>query len=102
MLAALLAVGLNAIVAPPDRKLTQDDIDAAVVHTLKKRPRDPSDASKAYDVIRPSVVLVRRLGEDKKSKAASKDDADAGGRGEGRRRAVTAAETVPRTPGSSR
>jgi serine protease DegQ len=74
LLAALLAVGLGALVAAPDRKLTQGDIDAAVVHTLKKRPPEPSDAAKAYDVIRPSVVLVRRLGEDKKSKAARGDD----------------------------
>ena len=56
MLAALLAVGLNALVAPPDRKLTQGDI-------------------------RPPVVLFRRLGEDRKWKAAGKGGADAGSRG---------------------
>jgi S1-C subfamily serine protease len=74
VLAALLAVGLNAIVAPPDRKLTQGDIDAAVVHTLKKRPRDPSDAARAYDVIRPSVVLVRRLGAEARKPNAKRPD----------------------------
>lgn len=70
LVAALLGFGVHAIVTPPERKLTQADIDAAVLHTLKKRPPGPSAASVAYDVIRPSVVLVRRLGEDKKAKAA--------------------------------
>lgn len=82
VLAALLAVGLDALVSPPDRKLTQGDIDAAVVHTLKKKPREASDASKAYDVIRPSVVLVRRLGEDRKSKTTRQDDAGDAGAGD--------------------
>jgi S1-C subfamily serine protease len=93
VLAALLAVGLNAIVAPPDRKLTQGDIDAAVVHTLKKRPRDASDAAKAYDVIRPSVVLVRRLGEEKKSKATRRDDAGAEGSGDAKKFSLTGVGT---------
>jgi S1-C subfamily serine protease len=75
VLAALLAVGIGALVSPAARRLTQGDIDAAVVHTLKKRPREASDASKAYDVIRPSVVLVRRLGADHPTpKAARKGD----------------------------
>ena len=93
LFAALLAVGLDAIVRPPERRLTQGDIDAAVVHTLKKRPRDPSDASRAYDVIRPSVVLVRRLGEDRKAKAASKDDAGAGGPGDAGKFSLTGVGT---------
>lgn len=63
-LAALVAFGIYALAAPPAQKLTQNDIDAAVLHTLKKQPPEPSHASTAYDVIRPSVVLVRRLGED--------------------------------------
>lgn len=90
LLAALLAFGLYAIVTPADRKLTQDDIDAAVLHTLKRQPPGPSQASRAYDVIRPSVVLVRRLGEDKDEKAAtvgegSRSDADGEGDAEARK-----------------
>jgi len=64
LLAALVAFGIYALARPAAQKLTQRDIDAAVLHTLKKQPRAPSDASIAYDVIRPSVVLVRRLGKD--------------------------------------
>jgi S1-C subfamily serine protease len=82
VLAALLAVGLGTLTAPPERRLTQGDIDAAVVHTLKKRPRDPSDASRAYDVIRPSVVLVRRLGEDPKASGTGKGGAGDAGPGD--------------------
>ena len=44
-----------------------------MLHTLKKQPPEPSHASTAYDVIRPSVVLVRRLGEDEE-KATSKGE----------------------------
>ena len=89
LLAAMLAFGLYTIVAPADRKLTQNDIDAAVLHTLKRQPPEPSQASRAYDVIRPSVVLVRRLGEDKDGKAASAGEgsgSDAGGEGDGEAR----------------
>ena len=64
LLAALMAFGIYALATPTAQKLTQNDIDAAVLHTLKKQPPEPSHASTAYDVIRPSVVLVRRLGED--------------------------------------
>jgi S1-C subfamily serine protease len=74
LIAALLAFAIHAVATPPARTLTQNDIDAAVLHTLKKRPADPSEASRAYDVIRPSVVLVRRLGEDKKPKLPRTDD----------------------------
>ncbi len=73
LVAATLALGLYAVLTPQARKLTQDDIDAAVLHTLKKQPPEPSTASRAYDVIRPSVVLVRRLGEDRKQKAGQGD-----------------------------
>ena len=73
LLAALMAVGIYALATPTAQKLTQHDIDAAVLHTLKKQPPEPSHASTAYDVIRPSVVLVRRLGEDEE-KATSKGD----------------------------
>jgi len=42
------------------RPLTQDDIDSAVLHTLEKTTL-PSNAARAYEVIRPSVVRVRQL-----------------------------------------
>jgi S1-C subfamily serine protease len=63
-LAALMAFGIYALGMPTVQQLTQRDIDAAVLHTLKKQPPEPSRAATAYEVIRPSVVLVRRLGED--------------------------------------
>ena len=73
LLAALMAFGIYALATPTAQKLTQNDIDAAVLHTLKKQPPQPSHASTAYDVILPSVVLVRRLGEDEE-KATSKSE----------------------------
>ncbi len=73
LLAALMAFGIYALATPTAQKLTQHDIDAAVLHTLKKQPPEPSHASTAYDVIRPSVVLVRRLGEDEE-KATSRGE----------------------------
>ncbi len=71
LLAALLAVGIYTLVTPAPQKLTQRDIDAAVLHTLKKQPPEPSRAATAYEIIRPSVVLVRRLSENGKQAAAS-------------------------------
>lgn len=50
--------------SPVQAPLTQDDIDAAVMHTLNKSVW-PSQAARAYQVISPSVVRVRGLGEDK-------------------------------------
>jgi S1-C subfamily serine protease len=45
---------------PAPQRLTQEDIDAAVLRTLETKPL-PSPAAKAYEVIRPSVVRVRGL-----------------------------------------
>jgi S1-C subfamily serine protease len=45
---------------PAPQRLTQDDIDAAVLRTLETKPL-PSPAAKAYEVIRPAVVKVRGL-----------------------------------------
>jgi S1-C subfamily serine protease len=58
-LAAALMLNWMSPSAPP---LTQRDIDQAVLYTLENMPRAPSLESQAYEVIRPSVVLVRRLG----------------------------------------
>lgn len=64
---ALLAAGgvfLHAMLTPPQRALTQKDIDASVMHTLETQTT-PSPASRAYDKVRPSVVRVRGLGTPK-------------------------------------
>ena len=62
---ALLLVSMHAVITPPTRQITQQDINAAVLHTLETNTL-PSPAAKAYEVIRPSVVRVRGLGPDKK------------------------------------
>ncbi len=60
LLSGLLLLGLHAARAPLPHQISQQDIDAAVLHTLKTK-RLPSPAAKAYEVIRPSVVRVRGL-----------------------------------------
>jgi S1-C subfamily serine protease len=49
---------------PSTRQITQEDIRAAVLHTLETNTL-PSPMAKAYEVIRPSIVRVRGLGPDK-------------------------------------
>jgi S1-C subfamily serine protease len=56
---AIVAV-YNHYTAP--RALTQNDIDAAVLHTLEKQPMSPSRAAVAAEIIRPSVVRVNQVG----------------------------------------
>jgi S1-C subfamily serine protease len=67
VLAGVAAGGLlvlfQAMTAVTPRELTQEDIDAAVMRTLEKNTL-PSRMSKAFDVIRPSVVRVRGMGKD--------------------------------------
>jgi S1-C subfamily serine protease len=58
VLLVLLLVALRGAGTSPPRRITQQDIDAAVLHTLATRPL-PSRAAKAYAAIRPSVVQVR-------------------------------------------
>jgi S1-C subfamily serine protease len=60
-LVAVVVVLIYAFTFGP-KPLTQSDIDAAVLHTLDKQP--PSNASIAYDIIRPSVVRVNQAGKD--------------------------------------
>jgi S1-C subfamily serine protease len=63
---ALLALGLATgyqTLKPPPRVFTQEDIDAAVLHTLETKTL-PSPTAKAYDAIRESVVRVRAMGPD--------------------------------------
>jgi S1-C subfamily serine protease len=59
----LLALGVvygYGALQPPPTALTQDDIDKAVLHTLETKQL-PSQAARAYDAIRPSVVRVREF-----------------------------------------
>jgi S1-C subfamily serine protease len=63
-LLALLVVFTHALIMPPARQINQEDIRAAVLHTLETNTL-PSPPAKAYEVIRPSVVRVRRLEPDK-------------------------------------
>ena len=62
-LAALSLVALYATLRPVPHTFTQDDIDAAVLHTLETKAL-PSPTAKAYEAIRESVVRVRALGPD--------------------------------------
>jgi S1-C subfamily serine protease len=68
---ALLVVALHGAPAPP--RITQRDIDAAVLHTLATKPL-PSRAARAAEIVRRAVVRVRGWGED----AAPEGEKDAG------------------------
>ena len=63
---ALLIVLTHAVFMPATREITQKDIDSAVLHTLETTTL-PSPATKAYEVIRPSIVRVRRMEPDEKT-----------------------------------
>jgi S1-C subfamily serine protease len=62
---AALVVGAQWRLGAPARTFTQKDIDAAVLHTLETKAL-PSPAARAYEAVRPSVVMVRgqREGDD--------------------------------------
>jgi S1-C subfamily serine protease len=65
---ALAIAGGYAALAPKPQRLTQQDIDAAVLHTLENNAL-PSPAAKAYEAVRRSVVQVRGYGYPKKAEA---------------------------------
>ncbi len=67
LLAAALLVTGTLATRSPQRKLTQDDIDAAVLRTLSTNVL-PSPAAKAYGAIIPSVVRVTGFVKDKAGK----------------------------------
>jgi S1-C subfamily serine protease len=56
LLSILLFLAYNALL-PVERRFTQRDIDAAVLHTLENNVL-PSEESKAYARVRPSIVRV--------------------------------------------
>ena len=59
---ALLGAYLHGSLGPQAQRITQDDIDAAVRHTLEKNPL-PSPSVKAYEAVRGSVVRVRGIAD---------------------------------------
>jgi len=62
-LLTLLLVWGPASMEPAPRRITQKDIEKAVMHTLETQTL-PSPAAKAYEVVLPSVVRVRGLDTD--------------------------------------
>lgn len=56
--AVLLGVALQARLTPPAQLLTQEDVDAAVLHTLETKPL-PSRAAQAAAAVMPALVRVR-------------------------------------------
>ncbi|MDP2449949.1 MAG: trypsin-like peptidase domain-containing protein [Polaromonas sp.] len=67
VMALLLALSLSLALRPQPRKLTQADINAAVLKTLETAQL-PSAVAQAYDTIRPSVVRVTGYGKSKNGK----------------------------------
>lgn len=57
----LIAVLVYAFATPSQNTITQRDIDMAVLHSLESMPSGPSMESAVYDIIRPSIVRVRRV-----------------------------------------
>ena len=57
LLAGLLAVSIALSLRPGQRRLTQEDINAAVMKTMETQVM-PSEYARAYDKISPSVVRV--------------------------------------------
>lgn len=81
LLMLLLALSLSLSLRPSSRKLTQADINAAVLKTLETANL-PSAAARAYDRIIPSVVRVVAISNPKDSaKSNSTDPQQAGAAG---------------------
>ena len=64
LMALMLTISLLFAIKPDTRRLTQKDIDSAVLKTLETTVL-PSPAAKAYEAISPSVVRVVGLGKNK-------------------------------------
>ena len=91
LLAALLAGSLA--MRPANRKLTQEDINAAVLKTLETQQL-PSEYAKAYENIRPSVVRV--VSYVHKSRIRDKDDKDGKSPLHGKPRSLVPRPGIPR------
>jgi S1-C subfamily serine protease len=61
LVALAVVLGRDALQTPP-RELEQEDIDAAVLHTIENKTL-PSRAAKAAEAVRQSVVRVRGFGD---------------------------------------
>ncbi len=72
VVAALSGVAFQRTLEPPQKPLTQEAFDAAVLRTLETQPL-PSQAAKAWEVIRPSLVRVRRIGPPGKDGSPGED-----------------------------
>jgi serine protease DegQ len=80
---ALLIGGAYLWWQPRPYTPTQEDIDAAVLHTLGTKTL-PSRAAKAADIVRPSLVRVRGFGEPPQSKDKAKAKSKRQGRKSGK------------------
>jgi S1-C subfamily serine protease len=82
ILTILVALLVYNALRPAPQRLTQRDIDNAVGRSLQNAPPSPSNASLAYDVIRPSVVVVaaktREGGKDRSTLGAGVVIAESG------------------------
>ena len=76
-LLVLIAVTVTGVRTPLPQRITQQDIDQAVLHTLATKSL-PSRAAKAYAVIRPSVVEVRGWKDDEGAKKGTGNDVGTG------------------------
>ena len=88
VIAALLAATPALIVwqqRSPAAELQQDEIDAAVLHTLETQPL-PSRAAKAAELVRQSVVRVQGWGMVADDDADDPDEGKAGGAGKEKER----------------
>jgi S1-C subfamily serine protease len=59
---AVMLLAVHASLAPAPLRLTQEDIDQAVMHTLETKPL-ASPAMKAYQAVRSSIVRVSAIGD---------------------------------------
>lgn len=68
---AALLIGAYALIKPVPRALSQEDIDAAVLHTLENNVL-PSPAARAYEAVQRSVVRVQGMSPDPGAKGKAK------------------------------
>jgi S1-C subfamily serine protease len=73
VVSALIVVTVYDLVKPEIQQLSRRDVEEVVSRFAEEAPPEPSFASIAYEVIRPSVVLIHTLGLD------NPNDPDAGG-----------------------
>jgi S1-C subfamily serine protease len=92
VLAGMLAFSLSLSLHTRERKLTQEDVNAAVLKTMSTQVL-PSEYARAYENIRPSVVRV--ISYVKKSRLKGSKDATHGAHGTTRPKPLGAAPGEP-------